>query len=146
MEKEIGLFKTINKKMDEEDILMIGSLQQAYIGDAVYEILVRSYILSNKNVNKLHNQAKKYVSAQSQAHILKKIWDKLTEKEKSIIKKGRNTKSNTSSKNASISDYRYSTGFEALFGYLYLNNKNDRILEIFNEIIQIKNQGKEDKV
>ncbi|WDV48269.1 ribonuclease III domain-containing protein [Clostridiaceae bacterium M8S5] len=117
---------------------MASPLQLAYIGDAVYEVLVRSYILETvkKSVNDLHNIAIKFVKAKSQADIVHFLKDDLTEDEHRIIKRGRNTKSATIPKNANITDYRYATGFEALIGYLYLTDNIKRINEIFDIIIR----------
>src|SRR5699024_1204819 len=128
MEKDskIGcnIFRTVNISLSREDLLMLSPLQLAYIGDAVYELFVRTYLLNRGlKVNELHKEATKYVKAKSQSEIVHGIFDKLYEDEKSYVKKGRNAKSYTSPKNANIVDYKYATGLECLFGYLYLNNK-----------------------
>lgn len=105
----------------------------AYIGDAVYEILVRQYIVScgNAPVNVLNRRARAIVNASAQSAAYEKIKDMLTEEELAVYKRGRNAKSHTAAKNQSISDYRRATGIEALFGFLYLEGRNDRIDEIF---------------
>lgn len=134
-----NIFRTINMSLSREDVLMLSPLQLAYVGDAVYELLVRTYLLDRGlKVNELHREATKYVKAQSQSNIVHNIYDSLTEEEQSYVKKGRNAKSHTSPKNANIVDYKYATGLECLFGYLYLNNKDRRMEEIFNEIIKEK--------
>lgn len=127
-----------NNKWSVRDASMLSPLQLAYVGDAVYEVLIRTYLLEDKklSVNNLHKKAIKYVKAEGQSNIIHKIMDKLTEEERSIVKRGRNTKSATVPKNANISDYRYATGFEALMGYLYLLNRQDRIEEIVNMIMK----------
>ena len=108
----------------------------AYLGDGVYELYIRSMIVSKTNmpVNKLHKEATKYVKAKAQSEILEKIYDRLTEEEITIYKRGRNAHSYTSAKNADIVDYRRATGFEALIGYLYIQGKKDRIDELLKEL------------
>ncbi len=105
----------------------------AYIGDAVYDILTRQYIISRGNapVNVLDRRARKIVNAAAQSAAYEKIRDRLTEEETAVYKRGRNAKSHTSAKNQSITDYRRATGMEALFGYLYLKRDNDRISELY---------------
>nr|WP_300003300.1 ribonuclease III domain-containing protein [Tissierella sp.] len=132
-----NIFRKVNSSLSEEDIKMMGPLQLAYVGDACYELMVRTYLLDkNLSVNNLHRETIRYVKAKSQALIVHSLEEILTEKEKSVIKKGRNTKTNSNPKNADLIDYKYSTGFEALFGYLYLSNQEERLSEIFNQIIQ----------
>lgn len=118
---------------------MYSPAQLAYAGDAVYELLVRSYVLNNHDisVNKMHKLTVKFVKAKAQAYIVSKLIDELSEEEKKIIKRGRNAKVTSSPKNVDFMDYRYATGFEALFGYLFLNNDIDRLMYIFDKIIEI---------
>lgn len=108
------------------------SLALAYIGDGVFDLIVRTIILDlgNGKVNDFHKIASSIVKAPSQARIIRSVFDELTEEEMAVYKRGRNAKSATSAKNSSITDYRVATGFEALIGYLYLGNKLDRVLEI----------------
>ncbi|MBQ4631688.1 MAG: Mini-ribonuclease 3 [Clostridia bacterium] len=110
----------------------ISPLSLAYIGDAVYEVYVRSFIMHDVNmpVSKLHKEATKYVSAKAQAQIFHKIEPELTGEEISVFKRGRNAHSYTSAKNADIIDYRISTGFEALIGYIYIKKDTNRLNEI----------------
>jgi len=105
----------------------------AYIGDAIFEILVRTMVIKsgNTSVNNLHKQSSYFVSAKSQAKMFDKIKESLTEQELFVMKRGRNAKSLTKAKNASIIDYRHATGLEALFGYLYIKGDYNRINEIF---------------
>lgn len=109
----------------------------AYLGDAVFELYVREYLINNqiKKVNELQKESLKYVSAKSQRNILEKLIeeDQLTEKEQDIVKKGRNTKMHKS-KNNDIITYHKATGFECLIGYLYQNDKN-RLKEIMEKIL-----------
>ncbi len=111
----------------------------AYIGDAVFEILARTEVITkNKStVNNMHKQCKDLVKAKTQAKMYHILMDIATEEEISILKRGRNAKSYTSSKNASKIDYRHATGVEALFGYLYLKGDIDRIYELFNKLIEV---------
>ena len=130
----------MNKDLTEEDMLMLGPLQLAYIGDAVFELMVRTYILERDlSVSQLHKASTKYVKAGGQSEIYHLIEAFLTEEEKTIVRRGRNAKSHTSPKNADMIDYKYATGFEALMGYLYITNKSQRLSEIFNIIIDLKN-------
>ncbi|WP_262429495.1 Mini-ribonuclease 3 [Paratissierella segnis] len=114
---------------------MLSPLQLAYIGDAVYELLVRTYLLNiGLNVNELHKSATKYVKSKAQADITHSIEEILTDEEKSYIKRGRNAKIHSSPKNADILEYKYATGFECLFGYLFLTGEDLRMKEIFDRI------------
>lgn len=108
-------------------------LNLAYLGDAVFELLVRSKLIAegNRPVNKLNKQATSYVKASAQAEAYHKLEDKLSDEELAVLKRGRNAKTFTHAKNATISDYRHATGVEALFGYLYLKGRNGRIVELF---------------
>ncbi len=119
------------------DIKMLSPLQLAYIGDAVYELFIRTFLVGTKNisVNELHKEAIEYVKAKAQADITHFLEDKLTEEEWHMVKRGRNAKSGSAPKNANLLDYRYATGFETLIGFLYLNGRHERILEIFGMII-----------
>ncbi len=115
-----------------DDPKMLNPLVLAYIGDAVYELLSRSSVLSiTKNPRKLHVENSKMVSAKGQSHGLKNILDILSEEELVILKRGRNAKSHTVPKNQDLIDYKEATGVEALFGYLYLQKQEDRIIELF---------------
>lgn len=138
MESNYNVFRNVNKELSGEDIMMLSPLQLAYIGDSVYELLVRTYLVTKGiSVKDLHKATTNYVKAKAQAKFAHELEEKLTEKEKLIIKKGRNAKSNTSPKNTDIIDYKYATGFECLFGYLYLMNQDERIKELFEEIKNI---------
>ena len=112
------------------------ALTLAYIGDAVFEICVRSYLVTQKNepVSRLHKSATGYVKAKAQSEYMKILEDKLTEDELAAYKRGRNAHPKTTAKNADVVDYRRATGFEALIGYLYINGKEERINEILTLI------------
>ena len=115
----------------------INSLSLAYLGDAVYELYIRLYLLdSNKKVGDLQKEAVKYVSAKAQSKFLDSMIENkfLTEEELNIIKRARNHKSHAS-KSTDIITYKKSTGLEALIGYLKLTNNNKRIDEIMKYIV-----------
>jgi len=132
-------------KKSSKNTTMYSPAQLAYAGDAVYEMLVRSYIIKNNdiNVNKMHRLTVKFVKAKAQAYIVSKLDNELTDEEKTIVKRGRNAKVTSSPKNAELMDYRYATGFEALVGYLYLNDELDRLMELFDKIIEIIEKDEE---
>lgn len=139
MVNEESIFRKTNVDLTGEDILMLSPLQLAYIGDAVYELMVRTFLLNkNLNVNELHRAATEYVKARAQSEIIHHLDEMLTEEEKTMVKRGRNTKSKTSPKNVDMIDYKYATGFESLFGYLYLLGRDDRIYELFEKIVEFK--------
>lgn len=139
VEMENNIFRSVNKSLSGEDILMLSPLQLAYIGDAVYELLIRTHFLNiSLNVNELHKATTKYVKAGAQAKLIHVIEESLSEEEKSYVKKGRNAKTHSSPKNSDLLDYKYATGFECLFGYLYLTGQDDRLGEIFEKISTIE--------
>lgn len=138
MEDTVSVFRNVNNNLSGEDIMMLSPLQLAYIGDSVYELLVRTHLITKDvSVKDLHRATTNYVKASAQADFAHKLEDILSEDEKNLIKKGRNAKSNTSPKNADIIDYKYATGFECLFGYLYLMKQDVRIEELFDQLIKI---------
>ena len=117
---------------------LLSPLTLAFLGDAVFEIMVREELVceANRPVRKLHNLAVERVKAASQAEGAKKIMHVLTEEETTVLKRGRNATTNHTPKNALEGDYHYATGLEALFGYLYLQSKFDRLRELFNLICE----------
>ena len=118
-------------------VCILSGSNLAYIGDAVFELLVRERVLSGgSNSQKyLNNEVKKYVNATAQAKMYFYVYDILTEEEQNILKRGKNAKIKTVPKNCSIMEYKMATGLEALFGYLYLRNDKVRLYEIFNKCI-----------
>lgn len=138
MEEKINLTEYIRKtyNLPDTDIKSYSGLTLAYIGDAIYDLIIRTYIVEKGNapVNKLHKQVIKLVQASAQAKLYHLIQDKLTEEEQAVFKRGRNAKSFTSAKNADIVDYRIATGVEALVGYLYLTGQTSRMLELISPI------------
>lgn len=122
----------IDRKKDEIEVNSISPLIWAYVGDSVFELYVRTYLINNTNLkpHMLHINAIKYVKAESQAKMLKKLDKYLTDDEKDIVRRGRNTQNHHLPKNANPEDYMYATAFEALIGYLYLTKQDTRIKEI----------------
>lgn len=114
------------------------SLALAFIGDSVFELLSRTYVLSKGlgSVNKMNADARRLVNAHSQSDMYHKIEDKLTDAEKSVLKRGRNANSHTMAKNQTAADYRRATGIEALFGMLYLKGETERLTELFKLCIE----------
>lgn len=111
----------------------LSPLVLAYIGDSIFDLVIKTYLLDTKGnmqVNKLNRFASGLVKAETQSKLIGFIEPQLTQEEEAVYKRGRNAKSYTSAKNASISDYRRATGFEALMGYLYLNGEFERMLAL----------------
>ena len=124
----------ITIKRNETEVNLMSPLTWAYVGDCVYELYIRIKLVNETNYkpNKLHIEAIKYVKAKSQADLLLKIQDKLTDEEKEIVRRGRNTQNHHLPKNSDMQEYMYATAFEALIGYLYLTKKFKRIKEILS--------------
>ena len=122
------------------DYTQLNGLALAYVGDAIYEIYIRDYLveLGQTKPNVLHRMATQYVSAKAQAFLIQEMMNSniLEETEIVMYKRGRNAKSHTSAKNADITTYRISTGFEALMGYLHLTKQTDRLEELINWCIK----------
>ena len=114
------------------DIRTVNPLTLAYIGDGVYELVVRSVMVARTNTRAglLHRQTSQYVKAEAQSRMMDLLLPVLTVEEESFYRRGRNAKSPTMAKNASVGAYRRATGFEALMGYLYLTDQMERIVEL----------------
>ena len=126
--------------MTKEEVRRISPLILAYEGDAIYELKVRTYLLeqSESNVNTLHRLASRFVSAAAQSRLMEILEPVLNEEELEIYHRGRNAKSHSRPKNAEMIEYRRATGFECLFGYLYLSGQNERLDALF-ELISADN-------
>jgi len=134
------------KTIKPEEAKRVNGLSLAFIGDAVFEVMVREYLIINNlnlSAHKLHLKAVSYVKANSQRGFIRQLEKYLTEDEMYIFKKGRNTKSATVPKNATVSDYRAATGFETLIGYLYITGQIDRLQLIMDIIFEDKKDSKE---
>ena len=107
-------------------------LTLAYIGDSIYDLIIKTLVINegNRQVQKLHQKTSSYVQASAQSKMMRTIQEHLTEEEHGIYKRGRNAKSVSPAKNQSITDYRRATGFEALMGYLYLKKDWKRLLDL----------------
>jgi ribonuclease-3 family protein len=136
MEKSVGFdfVSYMNElfQMEEVDIREYSPLTLAYIGDCIYDLVIKSLVINegNKQVNKLHQETSKLVQASAQSLMMRTMQEHLTEEEHAVYKRGRNAKSVSPAKNQSITDYRRATGFEALLGYLYLKKDYKRLLDL----------------
>ena len=134
MASELSLLDNLKREFDmgEQDPKSYSPLVLAYIGDCVYELIVRTVLVSKRNcqVQKLHREATWFVKAATQAALIDTLMPMLTEDEQDIYRRGKNAKSHTAPKNADIGEYHRATGFEALIGYLFLSDNMDRIVEL----------------
>lgn len=134
MEESLTLLEQIKKEFacEGQDIRTYSPLTLAYIGDGFYEIIVRSVVVErgNKSPQSLHKTVTKYVKAETQCELFGCLQEHLTEEELGVLRRGRNAKSFTTAKNASVSDYRKATGVEALFGYFYLTGQTKRAIQL----------------
>jgi len=121
------------------DIKTYSPLTFAYIGDAVFEIIIRTLIVEKGQcpTNTLHKRTTKIVCAETQAKMIEAVYEQLSEEEQNIYRRGKNTKINSAAKNASLSDYRKATGLEALCGYLFLKDDTKRITAIIKEALAL---------
>ena len=134
MEESLSLLDKIKKTFDCDnvDVRMYSPLTLAFMGDCVFEIVIRSIVVErgNRQAGSLDKIKSSVVNAKVQARMIEALMEELTEEERAVYKRGRNAKPHTVAKNASVNDYRKATGLEALFGYLYLSGQEDRILEL----------------
>ncbi len=139
MEESVTILEAIKREFacKETDIRTYSPLTLAYIGDAIYDLVIRTIVVErgNSSANKLHRKAVAYVNAREQARMIDALEEELTEEETAVYHRGRNAKSYTSAKNASIIEYRKATGMEALCGYLYLQGRQERMLYLIREAI-----------
>ena len=118
--------------IESQDIRTYSPLTLAYIGDAIFDVIIRSILVNKGNtaVNNLHKRASSIVKAKTQSDMVKAIMDDLTEEEQDYYRRGRNSKPHTKAKNASTIEYLDATGFEAVMGFLYLTGNMDRACEL----------------
>lgn len=136
MEKSLNLKEKFMNEfgLQEQDLRTYSPLTLAYIGDAIFELVVRTVLVERKNTQpeKLHKAATKIVKAETQALMIEAMKEELTEEELAVFKRGRNAKAVTRAKNATMSEYRRATGFEALMGYLYLKGDIERMIMLIH--------------
>lgn len=125
-------------QMNIEDVNRISMLGLAHVGDGVYELLVRSMLCTDGHqaIQDLHRTTVRYVNAPAQAKAMEKLLPRLTEEESAIYRRGRNAKVHGVPQNASVAEYHSATGLEALFGFLYLLGRSERINELFAAIME----------
>ena len=130
----LALNSYIKQQFDikEVDMRTYSPLTLAYIGDGIYDIIIRSIVVdrANTSANRLHKHTSSMVKAQTQARMIELLQEHLSQEEADIYRRGRNAKSYTTAKNASVADYRKATGFEAVMGYLYLKDDIKRAIEL----------------
>ena len=135
--RDVSGFQTLCRealRVKEMDPGTYSPLALAYIGDAVYELIVRTMVISHGSiqVNKMHKKSASLVNAGTQAEMIRLMMEELTEEETAVYKRGRNAKSVTTAKHATVVDYRTATGFEALCGYLYLMGRLERLVTLIS--------------
>lgn len=148
MEESLTILEQIKKSFGckEVDVKTYSPLALAFLGDCVYDLIIRTIVVEqgNRSASDLHKRTSSYVKASTQAYMIEALQELLEEEEKAVYRRGRNAKSYTTAKNASIADYRKATGFEALIGYLYLQNRIERILELVKAALELwKDKDKE---
>lgn len=133
----LDLIKT-HFHLKEQDIRGYSPLTLAYIGDGVYELVIRTLVVQeNRPAKELHRRSAQYVKAQTQAAMVLALQGELTEEETAVCKRGRNAQPHSVAKNASRADYRKATGFEALMGYLYLTGQDERMLALIRRGMEL---------
>lgn len=141
MEESLDLYKSIldQFQIKKQNVCTYSPLTLAYIGDAIYEIIIRTIVVGegNRQVNQLHKKSSNLAKAGTQAEMVLKLQPFLEEEEEQIYKRGRNAKYYTAAKNADIIDYRNATGFEALMGYLYMQGKTERMFELVKKGMEL---------
>lgn len=138
MEESVRSFPELMKEaleLQDVDPRSYSPLVLAYIGDAVYELLIRTRVINqgSMQVNKMHKKSASLVKAETQANLIKVLMEELTPEELAVYKRGRNAKAVTMAKHATMIDYRMATGFEALVGYLYLSEQYERMMQLVHD-------------
>ncbi len=141
MEESMSLLLGIREAFDckNVDIRTYSPLTLAFVGDCVYDLVIRTVVVERGNTapNTLHQKKSAVVKAQAQAVQAEAIFEVLTEEEQAVYKRGRNAHSHSSAKNASIGDYRKATGLEALYGFLYLTDRTERLLYLVKKSLEL---------
>lgn len=134
MEESISLLEQIKKEFElkEIDLATYSPLTLAFVGDCIFDLIIRTVVVERHNAspNRLHKEKSRLVKAQTQAEMAFVLQEELTPAEAAVYRRGRNAKSYTTAKNATIAEYRKATGLEALYGYLYLSGQMDRLMEL----------------
>ena len=145
MNDEIFRLVGEGESMKPVDINTFSPLALAYVGDAVYELYIRTLLLNRGNapVHKLHLRSVAYVKAKAQSDIIHGMIQYLTDEEAEVVRRGRNAKSGTIPKHADVVEYKYATGFETLLGYLYMKKDYRRMLELLELSVKISDEGKQ---
>ena len=134
MEESISLLERIKRDfgLEEIDLRTYSTLTLAFVGDCIYDLIIRTVAVERHNTSpeRLHREKSRLVKAQTQAQMSQVLLPYLTPEEEAVYRRGRNAKSYTTAKNASVADYRKATGLEALYGYLYLDGREERLLEL----------------
>lgn len=142
MGESLSLLSRIKEEFfcEPVDVRTYSPLTLAFIGDCVFDLIIRTVVVErgNRAANGLHKTKSAIVKAQTQAEMIELLLPELTAEENSVYRRGRNAKSYTTAKNASVGDYRKATGFEALIGYLYLQDDMDRVLYLVKKGLQEK--------
>lgn len=136
---EIDAFIREQFNIKKQDIRTYSPLTLAYIGDGVFDLIIRTVVVDKGNTspNELHRHTSSIVKAHTQALMAEALMEELTEEEHDVYRRGRNAKSFTTAKNATVADYRKATGFEALMGYLYLEDKFDRAVYLSRRALDL---------
>ena len=134
MEESLSLLSLLKRDfgLQEVDLRTYSPLTLAFVGDCIYDLILRTVIVERHNAspNRLHREKSRLAKAPSQAEMAEALQEHLTPEEETVYRRGRNAKSHTTAKNASVLDYRKATGLEALYGYLYLSGQEERLLEL----------------
>ncbi|MCR5091018.1 MAG: ribonuclease III [Oscillospiraceae bacterium] len=133
----------MREKMSEAETNRLGVLALAHVGDAVYELLIRSRLAAEgpSDVERLHRQTVGYVRAEAQSAAVERLLPVLSEAEAAVYRRGRNSRSHAAPRHAGAAEYHRATGLEALFGWLYLQGKTERIRELFDRIMEDSDHG-----
>lgn len=136
---EIDAFIRERFNIKKQDIRTYSPLTLAYIGDGVFDLIIRTVVVDKENTspNELHRHTSSIVKAHTQALMAEALMEELTEEEHDVYRRGRNAKSFTTAKNATVADYRKATGFEALMGYLYLEDRFDRAVYLSRRALDL---------
>lgn len=147
VEQQLDTYMQEIFKLKEVDIKEYSPLALAYIGDSIYDLIIKSLVLNEGNcqVQKLHLKTSFYVQAKTQSLMMRTLQEHLTEEEHAVYKRGRNAKSVSPAKNQSVTDYRRATGFEAVMGFLYLKRDLRRLLYLVKTGLDSLKEGEKDE-